>query len=501
MIQRLGNAFNDKDFESEDRLTKDISLSIPRMVISAPHRSSGKTTVSIGICAALAESGKTVRAFKKGPDFIDPMWLASATGRDCYNLDYFMMGDEEILRSFQRNALNADACVIEGNMGLYDGMGEDGRGSTAELSRLLLAPVIIVVDARKMTRSIAPLLNGFQRFEPGTRVVAVLLNRVSSARHEAKLRAAIERYCDIEVVGAIPRMQKMEILERHLGLRPSGEQDGAVALINAIKNAMSDYVDLESIVRIAESAPLLEKVDSDLHFPAESASLKSVKIGVARDKAFTFYYPENLSALESAGAELVYFSPIADEKLPDVDGLYIGGGFPEVFMKELEKNRSIREQIRSAIENGMPVYAECGGLMYLARSIAWARESSKKESKPNDTEGVKTMAEMVGVLSCDAIMNNKPRGHGYIELKAKANALFESGSEIKAHEFHYSELEGVKAQEFAYDVIRGYGVDGSHDGILYKNVLASYAHLHAIAVPQWARLFVEFIKNVPGKKQ
>lgn len=488
MIDRLDESSSENKVVEKNYFKGKDRKALPRILISAPYRSSGKTTFSIGICAALSGIGKNVQAFKKGPDFIDPMWLATATGRDCYNLDYFMMGDKKIVHSFYGNALDADVSVIEGNMGLYDGIGEDGKGSTAELSRLLRAPVIIVVDARKMTRSIAPLINGFQQFEPDTQVVGVLLNKVSNARHEAKLRSAIGNYCDIEVVGAIPKIQKMEIMERHLGLRPSHEQDDVAALIDIIKNTVNQYVDLDNVVRIAESASLFKKSDSEAspHPLTKTIFAKSVKIGVAKDKAFTFYYPENLSALENAGAELIHFSPITDKELPDVDGLYIGGGFPEVFMEQLENNLSLRKQIRSSIEKGMPVYAECGGLMYLTRRITWARE--RKET------GAKRTAEMVGVLSCDVIMNKKPKGHGYIKLKASGNALFIKGFEINAHEFHYSELSGFEGQEYIYDVLRGYGVNGKHDGIRYKNVLASYAHIHAVAVPHWAPGFVDFVK-------
>jgi cobyrinic acid a,c-diamide synthase len=521
------------------------SLILPRIVISAPHRSSGKTTVSIGLCAAFKQSGKIVQPFKKGPDFIDPLWLSSASERDCYNLDYFMLGDKGIIDSFGENASGADVSIIEGNMGFYDGMETDGKGSTAELSRLLEAPVILVIDSRKMTRSIAPLINGFQHFEPGTRVVGVLLNRVSGVRHESKLRSAIERYCDIEVVGAIPRMSKMEILERHLGLRPSSEDDQAFKLINTIRDAIGDHVDLDKVMQLANSAPAFEyqgsKYDNcledeapaqptlenictcskqsseavedsnsmSLSEKAAESSLKPVKIGVAKDKAFTFYYPENLESLKRKGAELVYFSPIADDDLPEVDALYIGGGFPEVFMDELEKNESIRAQIRDAIENGMPVYAECGGLMYLSRNILWSDKDSTSNSQSNADSGVADtkVAEMVGALPCSVKMNLKPKGHGYIKMITTGNTsdntaggilsgtFFKEGMEIKAHEFHYSELQTEDNLTFAYNITRGYGVDGKHDGILYKNVFASYAHLHARATPEWADCFLRFIKR------
>jgi cobyrinic acid a,c-diamide synthase len=251
-------------------------------------------------------------------------------------------------------------------------------------------------------------------------------------------------------------------------------------------------------MQLARSAPAFECLTSaDSTFAFTAGSLKPVRIGVARDKAFTFYYPENLEALERKGAELVYFSPITDENLPDVDALYIGGGFPEVFMDELEKNESIRMQIRDAIENGMPVYAECGGLMYLSSSILWSDKNSDKNSENNigKAEPNARVAEMVGALPCSVKMNPKPKGHGYIKMVTNSNAFFEEGREIRAHEFHYSELQTQDKLTFAYDVTRGYGVDSKHDGILYKNVFASYAHLHARATPDWADCFLRFIKR------
>lgn len=452
------------------------SLNLSRIVISAPHRSSGKTTLSIGLCAALARSGLAIQPFKKGPDFIDPMWLTAAAGRDCLNLDRFMMGEEKIMQSFQRGAAGAGLSLIEGNMGLYDSTDLEGKGSTSDMARTLKAPIILIVSARNLTRSVAPLLLGFQRFEPDISIAGVILNKVSGPRHESKLRAAIERYTDLEVLGAIRRRPEIGIIQRHLGLKPAREELGAAAVIDAIAAIISESVDLDRVGEIAETAPPLEAVSlTDLQVPAPQ-----VKIGVAQDRAFTFYYPENLEALRAAGAQLVSFSPIADKKLPAVDGLYIGGGFPEVFMEELEANSALRTEIRQAIADGMPVYAECGGLMYLARTMAWQG-------------GLK---EMVGALPCDIVMHEKPRGHGYMELEATgAGGWFQPGLEVRGHEFHYSQVVNLGDVEFVYRVTRGSGVDGRHDGIVHKNVLASYTHLHSLGSPGWAEGFVEFVKR------
>ncbi|MBE0429112.1 MAG: hydrogenobyrinic acid a,c-diamide synthase (glutamine-hydrolyzing) [Thermoleophilia bacterium] len=453
------------------------NLQLPRIVVSAPHRSSGKTTLSIGLGAALTGAGLAVQPFKKGPDFIDPMWLAAATGRDCHNLDLFMMGQERIMESFQRAAAGADLSLIEGNMGLYDSTDLGGKGSTSDMARFLRAPIILIVSTRNLTRSIAPLLLGFQRFEPDIAIAGVILNKVSGPRHEAKLTAAIDRYTDLEVVGAIRRRPEIGIIQRHLGLKPAAEELGAEAVIDSITTIVAESVNLGRIRDIAGAAPPLPELD----IPGPAIPAPAVRIGVARDRAFTFYYPENLEALRAAGARLVPFSPLTGESLPAVDGLYIGGGFPEVFMEELEANARLRREIRRAVEGGMPVYAECGGLMYLSRAMSWNGRAH----------------EMVGALPCDIVMHEKPRGHGYMELEATgAGGWFEPGLKIRGHEFHYSEIVNLEDVQFAYRVTRGSGVDGEHDGIVHRNVMASYTHLHSLGSPGWAEGFVEFVKKI-----
>jgi cobyrinic acid a,c-diamide synthase len=386
-----------------------------------------------------------------------------------------MMGEEKIRESLQSASEGADVAIIEGNMGLYDGMEVDGKGSTADIARLLKAPVILVIDTSNMTRSIAPLILGFQNFEPDIAIAGVILNKVSGPRHEAKLRAAIDRYCNIKVVGAIPRLPEIGIIQRHLGLKPAKEDLKATSLIGSIGDIVGRYVDLEQVIEIAKTSPSLPYLETG----RSEIPPSSVRIGIAQDQAFTFYYPENIEALHRAGADLVPFSPLRDGDLPQVDGLYIGGGFPEVFMDELEANRVLSEKIREAIELGMPVYAECGGLMYLSRSISW--------------NGVRR--EMVGGIPCDIVMHEKPKGHGYIKLQTTDSSdWFGAGIEVRGHEFHYSEVVNLGKVEFAYDLLRGKGVDGKHDGIIYKNTLASYAHLHSLGTPKWAERFVSFVK-------
>jgi cobyrinic acid a,c-diamide synthase len=406
------------------------------------------------------------------------MWLAAAAGRACRNLDLFMMGEDKIRESFQKNGTGADIAVIEGNMGLYDSIDAEGTGSTSDLARTLGAPVILVINTRNMTRSIAPLIQGFTQFEPDINIAGVVLNKVSGPRHEDKLRKVIERYCDMEVVGAIRRRPEMGIIMRHLGLQPALEALASREVISQIKEIISESVDLKRIQEIAETVlPLGDMEISATEFPTPL-----VRLGVAQDRAFTFYYPENLEALRAAGAQLVSFSPLKDHGLPpDINGLYIGGGFPEVFMRELEENAVLRQEIHAAVESGMPVYAECGGLMYLARRMTWKDETR----------------EMVGVLPCDVIMHEKPRGHGYIKLRATgAGGWFEPGMAIRGHEFHYSEITNLEpGMGYAFEVLRGTGLDNKHDGIVYKNVLASYAHLHALGSPGWAEGFISFVEN------
>ena len=456
------------------------TLTIPRITISAPHRSSGKSTLTIGVCAALSARGLKVQAFKKGPDFIDPMWHEAATGRDSHNLDLFMMGPEVVRSSFQRHASLADISVIEGNMGLFDGMDIEGSDSTAGLSRLVGAPVILVVDCEGMTRGIAPLVKGFEDFEPGTNVMGVILNRVKGSRHESKLRAAVERYCDAKVIGALPHEDGMGIAMRHLGLVPLKEELGLASTVVAIRDAVAKGVDLDALLDMARGAKPFEAVElPDIEFP-----VPDVRIGVARDRAFTFYYPENLDALRLAGAELVEFSPISDTKLPEVDALYIGGGFPEAHMGALEANGAMRESVRGAVESGMPVYAECGGLMYLCRDITWKGETRA----------------MAGVFPCGVEMSARPAGHGYVALRPTGAGQWPPfAQEVKGHEFHHSSLTGFEGETFAYEVRRGKGVDGRQDGMTRGRCLAGYTHVHALGTPGWAEIFVGFVREATSK--
>ncbi len=449
-----------------------------RLFISAAHKSSGKTTVSIGLCAALRARGEIVQPFKKGPDYIDPLWLGMAAGRPCYNLDAYLMGAEEIRTQVARGMRGATLGIIEGNKGLYDGLDLEGSNSNAAMAALLGTPVVLVIDARGMTRGIAPLILGYQAFDPNIRIAGVILNQLGGSRHEAKLRAVIRHYTGVPVLGAVQHDERMTIAERHLGLVPGNEAEGARRRIDEIAAHIAAQVDLEALLAISRQAPPLGAGE-----PApEAAGGAPVRIGIARDAAFGFYYPGDLDALRSAGAELVSFDALHAEHLPKIDGLFIGGGFPETHMEALAANTGLRRELHEAIEAGLPAYAECGGLMYLARGIEWHGRA----------------APMVGVIPADIVMHSRPVGRGYVHLRETGRGLWPRPPAplIHAHEFHYSSVENLApGAQFAYDVERGHGVDGRHDGIVHKNLLASFAHLRDVAGNRWARRFVDFVRS------
>lgn len=452
-----------------------------RLLISAAHKSSGKTTVSIGLCHALSQAGHIVQAYKKGPDYIDPMWLGRATGRPCINLDFYTMQNEEILSRVAQYDTGAAISLIEGNKGLYDGLDLDGSNSNAALAKLLQTPVVLVIDVRGVTRGIAPLLLGYQAFCKDIHIAGVIFNQVGGRRHESKLRAVIDHYTDIPVIGAVARDPVMEIDERHLGLIPSNEAPEVDNKIKTISQLIAYQVDLDKLIAIANTAPALparnDRPDTDIS--------PDIKIAVARDAAFGFYYPDDLQALKRAGAELIFFDTLKDNKLPKVDGLFIGGGFPESFLPKLNANTAMRQSIHDAIEQGLPAYAECGGLMYLAKRINWKDESH----------------EMVGILPADVQMHTKPQGRGYIRLKESELHPWPGDNEsaekeIVGHEFHYSGLENLDPSiKTVYKVLRGYGIDGLQDGLIYKNLLACYAHLRDTGQNHWTRRFVDFVRQ------
>ncbi len=443
-------------------------LAIPRLVISAPQGRSGKTTFAIGLAAALSRRGVVVQPFKKGPDYIDPSWLSEAAGRPCRNLDLFLFSPDRLMAGFHSACRGADLALIEGAHGLFDGLEDDGAANTtAAIARQLQAPVVLVVDADRMGGSVAPLVRGFRDFDPSVRIGGVIVNRVGNPRHRGKLAAAVSRHTDLKFLGALPRDPDLAIPDRHLGLVPKEEEERLLPAIEAARRAVEDSVDLDAVLELARSAP-------PLHAPSEPmrrALPPEVRLGVARDRVFTFYYPENLEALEAAGARIVPVDTLADRSLPEVDGLYLGGGFPEIFLEPLEANEGLRHELREAIAGGLPVYAECAGLMYLSRRITWNGRS----------------ASMVGAVPCDVEMTGRSQGHGYVEVKVVgANPYFPAGTEFRGHEFHYSRVTNMGPVEFAYRLARGEGIGDGRDGVVVGNVLAAYTHLHAFSVPGWA---------------
>ena len=449
----------------------------PRIMVAATRKSSGKTLVSIGLIAAFVQRGLVVHPFKKGPDYIDPRWLAAAAGRACHNLDFFIMGREKILENYCRYADGADLSLIEGNMGLFDGQDVQGGDCGAALAALLRTPIVLVVDCKGLVRGVAPLVVGHLAFPGGEWIQGIILNNVASSRQEGRIRAALQHYCSVPVLGVLPRDRQVVIEERHLGLEPVGEQEGFAQRIESIGQLIAKHIDLEQILQLARKVPPLVPRLASPGFVCGHRSPAIRRVAYVADRAFHFYYPENLQALREHGVEMVPISLLTHETLPDVTGLYVGGGFPEMFMDSLAANQRIMADIRQKVLAGLPVYAECGGLMVLAEKIHWQGRTAK----------------MAGALPIDVEMGERPQGYGYMELEGRKQGLWPGiGQRVLCHEFHYSRVTRIgEGVDFSYRVIRGYGMDGQHDGLLFHNVLASYAHIHADGAPGWACFLAE----------
>ena len=447
----------------------------PRITIGALKGGSGKTILSLGLIAAWREKGHRISPFKKGPDFIDAGWLTFAAARSCYNLDPFMMNNEQIVQSFVSHSGDADLSLIEGNRGLFDGLDVEGRCSTAELARLLKTPVILIVDVTMTTRTVAAVIKGCQAFDPDLNVAGIILNRVAGSRQEALITNAIEKYCDTIVVGSVPKLQDTAFPERHMGLVPYQEREHAEKAISWTRQTVEKHLQLDAIWRIASEAEDIEiKFRSQTPETTVKAGNDSPQIGFIRDKAFWFYYPENLEQLERMGARLVEINAISQNVLPQLDALYIGGGFPEIQAQALADNHTFRKALREEIEKGLPVYAECGGFMYLGKNLVVDGRNYP----------------MVGAIPVEFVLKKRPQGHGYTVLEVnESNPYYPVGEILKGHEFHYSNpvLTGEANVDFAFKVRRGHGVDGERDGICMKNVLATFTHIHAAGNPGWAK--------------
>ncbi|MCI0183073.1 cobyrinate a,c-diamide synthase [Sulfoacidibacillus ferrooxidans] len=447
----------------------------PRLLLAGTHSGVGKTTFTLGLLAALQKRGLAVQGFKAGPDYIDPSYHTAVTGRVSRNVDRIMLGDEVVLEIFMRASRGADISMIEGVMGLYDGRdAQSDRGSSADLAMLLQAPIVLVIDASGMARSAAALVLGYQKFLDGVPIAGVLVNRVGSEGHYRLVQSAIEQMCGLPTVGYLEKMTEVSMPERHLGLIPALERGELRPLFDQLAQRVEATVDIAALQVIAQSAPAIQEPSKTI-FKRKTA-WAITKIAIAKDSAFNFYYPENLELLQLAGAELVYFSPLAGELLPeDVDGLYIGGGFPEEFAHDLSLQTAVMSQLRERIEAGLPTFAECGGYMFLAKELM-------------DRTG--NSYQMVGVLDAKVQMHARLVALGYREATAPVDQLLlAKGEMVKGHEFHYSTLTYEREQSTpAYEVT---GLRGKKmDGFASETLVAGYTHLHFASNPMVATRFV-----------
>ncbi|MBI4843385.1 MAG: cobyrinate a,c-diamide synthase [Nitrospirae bacterium] len=450
-----------------------MAKSIPRIIISGLKGGSGKTVISLSLCSAWNAEKKKVAVFKKGPDYIDAGWLAQASGSPCHNLDLFMMNSSQIKSSFLLRASNSDIAVIEGNRGLYDGLDDKGSCSTAELAKLLDTPVILIADCTKSTNTVAATILGCQTMDPDVPIKGVVLNNVVTKRQELLIRRSVERHCGVPVVGAIPRLKENPFPERHMGLTPFQEHEDTAGGIRAVEKLCADYLDIDTIWKIASEAEALNAYSAFRVQHSARDNREKVKIGVIKDSAFQFYYPENIEELIKRGARIVELNIFKDSKLPDLHALYIGGGFPETNAVTLAENTGFKDSLKEAIENGLPVYAECGGLMYLGERLI-----INGKTYP-----------MTGIFPLTFSLGIKPSAHGYTVIEViKDNPFFKKGCVLKGHEFHYSTVSDAADQkiEMCFSMSRGKGIREKMDGLFYKNVLATYTHLHAIGSPEWA---------------
>ncbi|MBW2457565.1 MAG: cobyrinate a,c-diamide synthase [Deltaproteobacteria bacterium] len=453
---------------------------MPRLVVAGLAGDTGKSLVALGLVRALKARGFRVAPFKKGPDFIDAAWLGAAAGTEGRNLDTFIMPSAAIHRSLGRAAASADVAIIEGNRGLYDGLDAEGTHSTATLAKLTGAPVVLVVDATKCTRTVAALVLGCRKLDPEVNLAGVVLNRVGTARQEKVIRQAVAAETDVPVLGAIRRLEDQHLPSRHLGLVTAFEHSDTKEVLEKLSKEIESQVDVAALMDVARTAPPLAEVapsgPQDGAEPAESDRRGRVTIGVLKDRAFTFYYPENLEALEAAGAELLFLSPLSDSELPHIDALYAGGGFPEVYVAKLSGNRNFRLALQKRIAEGLPVWAECGGLAYLAQAI-----EQNGRTHP-----------MVGALPVVVSQSARPQGHGYVTARVdRENPFLPVGTPLAGHEFHYTQITTSAADLATVMTIeRGVGVGNERDGIQVGNVLATYTHLHALGTPGWAPALV-----------
>jgi cobyrinic acid a,c-diamide synthase len=441
------------------------------IVVAGLSGGSGKSVVAVGITAALARKGYQVAPFKKGPDYIDAGWLGLAAGHPCCNLDPYLLDRQVLLDSFHSRICGADYVVVEGNRGLFDGVDLEGSFSTAELAVNLRLPVLLVVDCTKATRTVAALVAGCQKFDRRVDISGVVLNRIGTSRHENIVRQAVEHYTEIPVIGALPRSKEDVFPQRHLGITPGPEHDQADDALTTLADWAEKYLDLEKLQEVMVGVSCSPK--ETLGIPGDK-----VRVGVIRDAAFQFYYQENLDELAALGAEIVEINAMIAGKLPEVDALYIGGGFPETSARELAANKPFLASLKKAAGKGLPIYAECGGLIYLGRRI-------KVDGQDYG---------MADVFPVSFSLARRPQAHGYTKLTVSAeNPFYRIGTNIRGHEFRYSRVDdwSEDPEKLALTMDRGVGFVDGRDGLLYKNVLAMYTHVHALGTPEWAPGLVE----------
>ncbi len=458
-------------------------MSMKGIVVAGLSGGSGKSVVSVGITTALARQGHNVVPFKKGPDYIDAGWMRTAAGRNCYNLDPYLMSRKVIEQSFSRRSKGADIVIVEGNRGLFDGVNVEGGYSTAELSLILNLPILLVVNCTKTTRTIAAMVLGCMQFDTRISIKGVVLNQVATERQRLLITESVKKYTGVPVFGTIPRLKRDIFPMRHLGMVPHQEYRDSQGALDFLGDLIFESIDLEGVKQsMAEILHPGKPVDGQ----KTAARENYVRIGVLQDTAFQFYYSENLEALERAGAELVFVNAMEDNALPVLDGLYIGGGFPETSAKELAANETFRKSVKDGADKGLPIYAECGGLIYLGESILLDGEEFP----------------LAGIFPARFGMSQKPQAHGYSIFEVdKKTGFYNIGMEVKGHEFRYSTVLEWKGtdEQLAVRMIRGTGFIHGRDGLTYKNVFALYTHVHAEGTPEWAEKFVQHCREVKGE--
>ena len=455
-------------------------MPIPRIIIAGTTSGVGKTSITLGILYILKNLGFKIQSFKIGPDFIDPSYHHFVTNSPSYNLDSWLMGKKGLINTFEKYTIGKDIAVIEGVMGLFDGAGgKNNFASTAQIAKILNSPIILVIDASKAARSIAAIAYGFMKFEKGLKIKGIILNKISSNRHFHFIKDAFENKIKIPIVGVIYRNQELIFSERHLGLIPREELDDKrrKAILNSAK-ILSESLDAEKIVSLIR--PLQnEKVRKKKIDTGKEQNKQSIKIAVALDESFNFYYQENLDTLQKKGAQLIFFSPLNDLRLPEeVDGIIIGGGFPEILAKNLSRNQSMMRAIKKIAESQIPIYAECGGLMYLSKSIKIGTSSYKNDKIPESKVNFNKNYRMIGLIDAITKMTDQLTLN-YTQGKVINESLFGNINRVRGHEFHFSVMENISNDsKFSYYLNKGKGITNQKDGIIVYNTLASFTHLH-----------------------